>query len=93
MARPSIVALVGNDQSTQPFADEAAADFAARSVLGMGRASRCGTSALDRTIYQYTSRGRQRSADRQASAARSPVFGPLARSIHAQECQREIAGG
>ena len=47
--------LVGNDQSTQPFADEAVADFAARSVLGMRRASRCGTSTLDRTIYQYTS--------------------------------------
>jgi len=46
--------LVGNDQSTQPFADEAAADFAARSVLGLRRASRCATSTLDRTIYQYT---------------------------------------
>ena len=29
--------LVGNDQSSQPFADEAAADFAARSVLGLRR--------------------------------------------------------
>ena len=29
--------LVGNDQSSQPFADEAAADFVARSVLGMRR--------------------------------------------------------
>lgn len=47
--------LVGNDQSTQPFADEAAADFAARSVLGLRRASRCATSTLDRSIYQYTS--------------------------------------
>ncbi len=47
--------LVGNDQASQPFADEAAADFAARSVLGMRRASRCATSTLDRTIYQYTS--------------------------------------
>lgn len=46
--------LVGNDQAAQPFADEAAADFAARSVLGMRRASRCATSTLDRTIYQYT---------------------------------------
>lgn len=47
--------LVGNDQSTQPFADEAAADFAARSVLGLRRASRCATSTLDGSIYQYTS--------------------------------------
>lgn len=46
--------LVGNDQAAQPFADEAAADFAARSVLGLRRASRCKTSTLDRTIYQYT---------------------------------------
>jgi aminopeptidase N len=46
--------LVGNDQASQPFADEAAADFAARSVLGLRRASRCSTSTLDRSIYQYT---------------------------------------
>ena len=46
--------LVGNDQAAQPFADEAAADFATRYVLGMRRASRCATSTLDRTIYQYT---------------------------------------
>jgi aminopeptidase N len=46
--------LVGNDQAGQPFADEAAADFAARYVLGMRRASRCAKSTLDRTIYQYT---------------------------------------
>ena len=47
--------LVGNDQSSQPFADEAAADFAARSVLGLRRGSRCPTSTLDRSIYSYTS--------------------------------------
>ena len=47
--------LVGNDQSSQPFADEAAADFAARSVLGLRRSSRCSTSTLDRSIYAYTS--------------------------------------
>jgi hypothetical protein len=35
---------VGNDQ-TGAFADEAAADFAARRVLGMRRSSRC-----DRTV-------------------------------------------
>lgn len=48
-------ALVGNDQATQPFADEAAADFLARHVLGTRRGSRCGTARLDRGIVNYTS--------------------------------------
>ena len=47
--------LVGNDQARQPFADEAAADFVARDVLGLRRASRCGTGLLDRSIYSYSS--------------------------------------
>ena len=38
----------------QPFADEAAADFVARYVLGLRRASRCPTATLDRSIYQYS---------------------------------------
>ncbi|MEO8438248.1 MAG: hypothetical protein ABI562_07285 [Chloroflexota bacterium] len=46
--------IVGNDQSRQPFADEAAADFAARYVLGLRRASRCAKATLDRTIYEYS---------------------------------------
>jgi hypothetical protein len=46
--------IVGNDQSRAPFADEAAADFAARSVLGLRRASRCAKATLDRTIYEYS---------------------------------------
>ncbi len=46
--------IVGNDQARQPFADEAAADFAARYVLGSKRGSRCATATLDRTIYQYS---------------------------------------
>jgi hypothetical protein len=46
--------LVGNDQATEPFVDEAAADFAARSVLSLGRASRCATARLDRRIYDYS---------------------------------------
>jgi aminopeptidase N len=45
--------LVGNDQAAQPFADEAAADFLARHVLGSRRASRCASAPLDRTIYGY----------------------------------------
>ena len=46
--------IVGNDQATQPFADEAAADFAARYVLGLRRASRCAKATLDRSIYSYS---------------------------------------
>ena len=47
--------LVGNDQARQPFADEAAADFVARRVLGLRRASRCAKADLDRSIYGYSS--------------------------------------
>jgi hypothetical protein len=47
--------LVGNDQAREPFADEAAADFVARSVLGSRRGSRCATAALDQSIYRYSS--------------------------------------
>ena len=46
--------IVGNDQARQPFADEAAADFVARFILGLKRASRCSTDTLDRSIYEYT---------------------------------------
>jgi hypothetical protein len=48
-------ALVGNDQASAPFTDEAAADFLARWSLGMRRASRCSTGRLDLTIYEYSS--------------------------------------
>jgi hypothetical protein len=47
--------IVGSDQALEPFDDEAAADFAARSILGMRRASRCATARLDRRIYDYSS--------------------------------------
>jgi hypothetical protein len=47
--------IVGNDQARQPYADEAAADFVARYVLGLRRGSRCATARLDMTIYQYSS--------------------------------------
>ena len=46
--------IVGNDQATQPFADEAPADFVARSVMGLRRASRCATGPLDLSIYAYS---------------------------------------
>jgi aminopeptidase N len=46
--------LVGNDQANQPFVDEAMADFLARDITRTRRASRCSTSTLDRSIYQYS---------------------------------------
>ena len=46
--------LVGNDQQREPFADEAAADLLARTVLGTLRSSRCSEDDLDRKITQYT---------------------------------------
>ena len=47
--------IVGNDQAREPFADEAATDFVARYVLGMRRSARCPATALDKSIYQYSS--------------------------------------
>ena len=46
--------LVGNDQQAEPFADEAAADLLARTVLGLHRASRCDPAPLDRSIDRYS---------------------------------------
>ncbi len=46
--------LVGNDQQAEPFADEAAADMAARTALDLSRASRCPRAALDRAITAYS---------------------------------------
>jgi hypothetical protein len=46
--------LVGNDQARQPFADEAAADFVARDLLGMLRGSHCAGRRLDLSIYDYS---------------------------------------
>jgi hypothetical protein len=46
--------LVGNDQSHEPFADEAAADMLARSVLGTLRSSHCASDDLDRWTSAYS---------------------------------------
>jgi hypothetical protein len=46
--------LVGNDQQAEPFADEAAADLLARTVLDTLRSSRCARTALDRAITAYS---------------------------------------
>jgi aminopeptidase N len=48
--------IVGSDQVREPFTDEAMADFAARSVLGINRGTRCPVRPLDRSIYDYTAR-------------------------------------
>jgi hypothetical protein len=56
MAHQWFYGIVGNDQVREPFTDEAAADFVARSVLGIHRGSRCPTGRLDRSIYDYSAR-------------------------------------
>ena len=47
--------LVGNDQQREPFADEAAADMLARTVLGTLRSSNCAKDELDKKITGYSS--------------------------------------
>ena len=47
--------LVGSDQQAEPFADEATADYLARTVLGLHRASRCNRAPLDGAITEYSS--------------------------------------
>jgi hypothetical protein len=48
--------VVGNDQSTNPFADEAVSDFLARDLVDRWAKPKCGTTAnLDQTIYQLSS--------------------------------------
>jgi hypothetical protein len=46
--------IVGSDQVREPFTDEAAADFVARSIFGIRRGSHCPTARLDRSIYDYS---------------------------------------
>jgi hypothetical protein len=48
--------LVGNDQRSDPFLDEAAADLLARSALGSFRSTRCSRAALDGPIIRYAGR-------------------------------------
>ena len=47
--------VVGNDQATDPFADEALAEFLSRSIIGF-RNSKCGETRLDGSVYDYGSR-------------------------------------
>jgi hypothetical protein len=46
-------ALVGNDQATDAFADEALAEYFSRRARGVLRASRCALDRLDRPIHRY----------------------------------------
>jgi hypothetical protein len=45
--------VVGNDQTTNPFLDEAMSEFLARSWFGF-RGSNCATRRLDLSMYAYT---------------------------------------
>ena len=46
--------VVGNDQATEPFADEAMAEFLTRTVIGF-RNSKCAQANLDGSVYDYGS--------------------------------------
>ncbi|MEP7378417.1 MAG: hypothetical protein ABI725_02535 [Chloroflexota bacterium] len=46
--------VVGNDQATEPFADEALAEFLARTIIGF-RDSKCRQINLDGSVYDYSS--------------------------------------
>ncbi|MDL2335436.1 MAG: hypothetical protein QFC55_05345 [Chloroflexota bacterium] len=46
--------VVGNDQATDPFADEALSEFLARTIIGF-RNSRCSDANLDGSVYDYSS--------------------------------------
>lgn len=47
-------ATVGNDQTTDEFADEALVDFLARTHVHLFRGSRCASDRFDLPIYQYS---------------------------------------
>lgn len=46
--------IIGNDQATEPFADEAMAEFLTRDLIGH-RASQCAESVLDMRVFDYSS--------------------------------------
>ena len=45
---------VGSNQGTEPFADEAVADFFTRDQLGTFRSPTCATARLDLSVYSYS---------------------------------------
>jgi len=46
--------VVGNDQSTDMFADEAMTDFISRRLVNRIRSSYCAADRFDKTLYQYS---------------------------------------
>ncbi len=48
-------AVVGNDQTQEPFADEAIVTLLTREATGKRKSTSCATKPLDRTIYEYQS--------------------------------------
>jgi len=46
--------ILGNDQASEPFADEAMAEFLTRDLIGH-RASHCAQADLDKHVYDYSS--------------------------------------
>lgn len=48
--------VIGNNQATQPFLDEALADFLTRDVLHSFRTSRCAQVRLDGSVYYYSAK-------------------------------------
>ena len=46
--------ILGNDQASEPFADEAMAEFLTRDLIGH-RASHCAEADLDKHVYDYSS--------------------------------------
>lgn len=54
MAHQWFYGVVGNDQATEPFADEAMAEFLTRDLIGH-RSSQCAQSVLDGRVYDYSS--------------------------------------
>jgi hypothetical protein len=55
MAHQWFYAVVGNNQATDPFADEALSEFMARTIIGF-RNSKCGQRNLDGSVYDYSSK-------------------------------------
>ncbi len=53
MAHQWFYGVVGNDQASQPFADEAMAEFLTRHLIGH-RNSQCAQDVLDKHVYGYT---------------------------------------
>ena len=45
---------VGNNQGTEPFLDEALAEFMSRNLLNMWQSSKCAPKALDETVWQLS---------------------------------------